>query len=118
MKGKQELAAVLQPVLDHESLQQYFHVEEVPGRKPLRIARNLFVEPEPELAKFGEPVLYEDKDALEENTDAYLEFQNLIINPDLAYVVFTYDVEGVRGKAFLVREEKMWRVENFEIVEY
>lgn len=107
---------VLQLVLDHNDLQQYFHAE-IAERKPLRILKNASVEGEPKLTKFDAAVVYESEQQLQDSNQAYLEFQQVSIDEESARVQFTYPVEGIRGEATLVRDADSWRIDSYVLAE-
>lgn len=115
--AQSDLATVLQLVIDHEDLQQYYHVAELPDRKPLRVAKTAAVEAAPALTKFGVPVVYEDADAASGTDRALFEFQRVVVDPHLAYVKFAYGAEGVAGEAWLIKEDGHWRVGPFTAAE-
>ena len=114
---EKDLGSVLQLVLDYGELQQYYHVDELPDRKPVRIAKNPALASEPELTKFDAPVVYEDQNQLLKSDRAYFEFPRVIINPDLAYVSFTYSAEGVIGEAWLIKVDNQWQIGYMSVSE-
>ncbi len=114
---EKDLSSVLQLVLDSAELQQYYHVDEIPDRKPVRIAKSPALDSQPQLTKFGVPVVYEDKNRLLESDRAYFEFRRVIVNPDLAHVSFTYDAEGVRGEAWLIKVDNQWQIGYMSVSE-
>lgn len=117
MHNRQDLAEILQAVLDAEQLQQYYHVDELPERKPVRIAERPELEPHPEVVKFNTPAVYQAREELERKNLPYFTFPRIVINQDLAYLAFRYDVEGLRGSAFLVRSNDGWRLEHLTLSE-
>lgn len=104
---------VAQLVLDLDDLQPYYHVKDVPGRRPLVIRRTEPVNDRPSLTKFGEPVRYED----EPGDAPFFEFVKIALDGDTADVEFRYPVEGLVGEAHLKKVGGTWKVESHTLTE-
>jgi hypothetical protein len=117
----QELGPILQALVDAPPLEMYFHVDELPERAPLRIARTDAVQAEPPLEKFGAPVLYQDPAELANLP--YLEIVSIerVTSPtqgEGARIRFRYPVEGIVGEAIIGPiPEGGWRLLRAEISE-
>ena len=55
---------ILQTVLDLPKLQQYYHVNELPDRKPLIVVENDHVDESFQLNKFGTQVIFMDRETI------------------------------------------------------
>lgn len=117
MKEQNDLAKVVQLVLEHPDLQQYFHVDTLPERKPLIILKNAFFSQPPSLVMFGAPVAFRTVQELQEDNKPYIEFVNLKLDQGRANVEFHYPPEGVLGNALLQKEQETWTIETFSISE-
>ena len=108
--GTDDLKTVLQLVLDDEELGPYLKLEE-PGRFPLQVAGEL--PSGVELVKNTEPVklVTGPKDA----KDPVLVFTSVDVGPNKGTVKYRYDVERVRGAAFLKKVEGRWELTRSRI---
>ena len=114
-KATGDISAIAQLIIDLDVLQQYYHVDEVKGRKPLLIVRNKYMKHEPRLTKFGESVRFVSQS--EAGDRPYLVFTNIEIAGETASVNFQYPVEGVLGSVNLRKLNASWRVEDRELYE-
>ncbi len=112
-----DLGQLLQLVLDAEPLAPYYHVDQAPERKPVRIARGPAVASEPALVKFGVPVVYEGAAELAASGKPHFEVRRVIVNAELAYIHFAYAVEGIVGEAWFLREGNLWKLGHMSIRE-
>jgi hypothetical protein len=108
-----ERTQVAQRVIDLEALQPYFHADDAPDRKPLRVLKNAQMEDSPPLMKFGEPVQF----VSEAGDKPCFEFTTVKIDGDMATVAFRYPVEGIAGSATLRKVGSSWRVESHSLKE-
>lgn len=106
--GKEELRQIYQAVIDIEALQRYFHVTDVPDRKPLLLLSNAATESRPALTKFGMPVQYVSQD--EVASRPYIELTNANIGEAEAKIEFRYPVEGLSGHVTLKKYNQQWGV--------
>lgn len=107
-----DLKEICQLTLDLGWLQNFYHPDS-PGRKPLVILKNKFFRELPTLTKFGEPVSFRSKAAINKlklEEDAYFEFTNIEINETSAIVEFEYPIEGVFGKVVFIKSGKKWEI--------
>jgi hypothetical protein len=112
-----DLGQLLQLVLDAEPLAPYYHVDQAPDRKPVRIAKGPAVASEPALVKFGLPVVYEDAAQLAASGQPHFEVRKVIVNAELAYLQFAYAIEGIVGEAWFLREGGTWKLGHVSIRE-
>lgn len=117
LEGNQEMIAkdnsmVLQKVIEHPELQQYFHPE-VSGRIPLVIKVNKGTEVSSDLEKFGQAVVI-TTDTPQEG--AYLEVINLQHQDDRVEFEIQYEVEGLQINGELLKKSPQ-RFNNLEIIE-
>lgn len=110
-----DLQQVCQLVLDIGALQDFFHADQLPERKPLKVLENEHLAAQPELTKFGVPVRFISRQ--EATTEPFFEFTKITIGEDRAEVAFRYRVEGVRGSATLTRDGSAWKVTDQSIAE-
>jgi hypothetical protein len=105
-----DLKAALQLVLDDEELGPYLKLEE-PGRFPLQVSGDL--PSGVELVKNTKPVkvVTGPKDA----NDPVLVFISIDVGPSSGAVKYRYDVERVRGSAFLKKVEGRWELTRSRI---
>ena len=106
--GGSDLAQLLALAIERPTLASYYHVDEAPDRRPLRILRTAALTEEPSLAKFGEPVIYVDPPS----DEPHLELTAAEITGDRAHLALEYPVEGLVMELWLVRDGSGWRVER------
>jgi hypothetical protein len=116
-KQKPAIRSILKRVIDAPALQQYYH-ESDPQRTPLRIAETAALESTPDLSKFGQPVVYQSRRELDSKDLPHLRFSTLEMTDDSASVHFHYEVEGVHGKAELIRDAGTWKIDELSIAEH
>lgn len=103
---------IAQLVLDLPELQQYYHVDTLPDRVPVRIATGGAVADQPPLEKFGKPVRYVAAG------EAHVVFDAIDQHGDRAEVRFRYTPEGVAGRVLLEQKDGVWRVARAELSEH
>ena len=103
---------VIELILDHDEIQQYFHPK-VENRVPVRVVTNNLIPANITISKFDEPVMFLSK-ALE---NPNLEIVTFTHNSDSVEFLIRYDVEGVTisGKASI--EEGQVILNVFNVVE-
>ena len=104
------VAAVLEEVLHSDALETYYHAEQRPERRPVRIAKNDVLSQEFFMAKFGAPVAYVAE-------GAHLIFTRLDVRANEADVAFRYLPEGVRGQMALRKVGSDWKITRQSLVE-
>lgn len=116
-----ELGPILQALVDAPPMEMYFHVDELPERAPLRIAKTDAVRAEPPIEKFGAPVLYQDPAELADLPHLEIESIERITSPTQgqgARIHFRYRVEGIVGVADIGPDpEGGWRALRIELSE-
>ncbi len=109
-----DVHAVLQLTVDDAELDQYLKLGE-PGRFPLKIAGSA-VPPNVELVKATKPVIVGP--APSSKKDAVLVITAIDIKGKDATVSYRYDVEGIRGTAYLKKTPHGWELSQSRIVEH
>lgn len=116
-ESAEDVAAVAQRTIDIESLQQYFHEDELPERSPIVVASALLANQGARLAKFGLPVVLRAEADTADPTAPHLIFSITSLTTDQAAVEFAYRVEGIRGTARLSKRQGKWQVVASNILE-
>ena len=112
-----DLTQLVKTVVDLPDLQNYFHIEQTPDRKPLYILKNDVIKSDLKLSKFGEQIRFATCDELKKLNKPYLEFTKLAIKNDKADVVFRYRVEGIEGNVSLTKSGDGWKASDQRISE-
>lgn len=95
--------------LDLPNLQQYFKVQETLNQKELVILKNRNLKYVGILCKFNNPVKFMNEVEIKENNiKAYLEYEEINIKQDTAYVYYRYDVQGIGIKSTYNLKECKW----------
>ena len=114
--GEEDIGDVVQFVLNVEDLQSSFHPE-WPGRKPLILLKNRYFDQDPQLMKFGEPVLCLSKDAIDaKGLQNYIEFKKIQLIQGTVELYFQYSLENVNGKITLVKRNNEWTMKDKQIL--
>lgn len=117
-KANNDLQKICQLTLDLPALQQYYHVEDAPGRKPLVILKNEFIEGYFNLSKFGKPVIVLSREEIhQKKIAAYFEFTSIEQSENSAITKFSYPVEGIRGKVTFKKIGKNWKITEHALIE-
>ena len=106
--------AVLQLAIDDPELDPYLKLGE-PGRFPLKISGSS-VPSGVELTKSAKPVEVVGPPA--KKTDPVLVITSVEISGTTATVGYRYDVEGIRGTAYLKKGTRGWELSRSRIVEH
>ncbi|HWP10015.1 MAG TPA: hypothetical protein VNN72_29935 [Polyangiaceae bacterium] len=109
-----DVHAVLQLTVDDTELDQYLKLGE-PGRFPLKIAGSA-VPQNIELVKATKPVVVTTPPSSKK--DAVLVVTDIDIKGTDATVSYRYDVEGIRGTAYLKKTAHGWELTRSRIVEH
>jgi hypothetical protein len=113
-KQGDDVQAVLQLTVDDGELDQYLKLGE-PGRFPLKIAGSA-VPQNIELVKATKPVVVTT--APSDKKQAVLVITAIDIQANEASVSYRYDVEGIRGTAYLKKTPHGWELTRSRIVEH
>ncbi len=105
---------LLRLLLERSELQAYLHPE-VQGRVPLTVVLTEAVPVAPDLECFGRRVAFVPAYLL--RGDPHLAITAIDVGDERAEVRFTYDVEGVTGRALFVRDGEHYRLEALNLVE-
>jgi hypothetical protein len=106
--------AILQLTVDDTELDQYLKLAE-PGRFPLKIAGSA-VPPNIELVKATKPVVVTSPPTSKK--DAVLVVTDIDVKGNEASVSYRYDIEGIRGTAYLKKTPHGWELTRSRIVEH
>ncbi|HEV8550720.1 MAG TPA: hypothetical protein VGQ57_16860 [Polyangiaceae bacterium] len=109
-----DVHAVLQLAVDDQELDQYLKLGE-PGRFPLKIAGSA-VPQNIELIKATKPVVVTSPPS--NKKDAVLVVTDIDIKGNDATVSYRYDIEGIRGTAYLKKSAHGWELTRSRIVEH
>jgi hypothetical protein len=112
--SEQDVAAILQLVVDDPELDRYLHLGE-PGRFPLQLSGERL----PgglKLIKATEPVKIVD--APKSKKDAVLVVTEIDVQADRATVRYRYDIESIRGNVTLAKTNHGWELKNSRLVEH
>jgi hypothetical protein len=109
-----DVHAVLQLTVDDTELDQYLKLGE-PGRFPLKIAGSA-VPQNIELIKATKPVVVTQPPTSKK--DAVLVVTDIDIKGTDATVSYRYDIEGIRGTAYLKKTTHGWELTRSRIVEH
>ncbi len=112
-----DFCKILQLTIDLPKLQQFFHVEEIQNRSPLRVAINDSNANCASLTKFGKKVILFDKNATSNSLFPFLEISEMNITANLATISIKYSPEGVKGTAKLKKNNGKWELYKSHIVE-
>jgi len=114
----QDKQDVIQKCIDLDDLQQFYHENEVEGRKPLIIYNDGAVPTSLTLIKFGQPIQFMTKEELFfYNKLAYLDFDKCEITPTSADIVFYYDIEGLTIKVTMNKVDGNWTIKTKKLTE-
>jgi hypothetical protein len=109
-----DVHAILQLTVDDTELDQYLKLGE-PGRFPLKIAGSA-VPQNIELTKATKPVVVSSPPASKK--DAVLVVTDIDVKGNEATVSYRYDIEGIRGTAYLKKTPHGWELTRSRIVEH
>jgi hypothetical protein len=109
-----DVHAILQLTVDDTELDQYLKLGE-PGRFPLKIAGSA-VPQGVELIKATKPVVITSPPS--NKKDAVLLVTDIDIKGTDATVSYRYDIEGIRGTAYLKKTPHGWELTRSRIVEH
>lgn len=109
-----DVQAVLQLAVDDAELDQYLKLGE-PGRFPLKLAGSA-VPQNVEIIKATKPVVVTTPPASKK--DAVLVITEIDIKGANATVSYRYDIEGIRGTAYLKKTPHGWELTRSRIVEH
>lgn len=115
--SRDDFCKILQLTIDLPKLQQFFHVEEIPNRSPLRIAISDINTNCVSLTKFGKKVIFFNKNTTNNPLFPFLEISEMNITANLATISIEYSPEGVKGTAKLKKNDGKWELYKSHIVE-
>ena len=114
---------IVSKVINLPDLEQFYHADVLPNRKPLIIMKNDVFGKDFELFKFREKVLFQTEKELKPilefpHITPYLEFITFEIKNDTAKVLVEYKVEGARVSAKFVKQDNDWKISKTWFREY
>ena len=112
--SEQDIAAILQLVVDDPELDRYLHLGE-PGRFPLQVSGERLPSGL-KLIKATEPVKIVD--GPKSKKDAVLVVTEIDVQGDRATVRYRYDIESIRGNVTLAKSAHGWELKNSRLVEH
>jgi len=106
---------IVSKMIDLPDLEQFYHADVFPNRKPLIIMKNDVFGKDFEFFKFREKVLFQTENELKPILEIpyitpYLEFITFEIKNDTANVLIEYKVEGARVSAKFVKQDSEWKI--------
>jgi hypothetical protein len=112
--SEQDVAVILQLVVDDPELDRYLHLGE-PGRFPLQLSGERLPSGL-KLIKATEPVKIVD--GPKSKKDAVLVVTEIDVQGERATVRYRYDVESIRGNVTLAKTPHGWELKNSRLVEH
>jgi hypothetical protein len=112
--SEQDVAAILQLVVDDPELDRYLHLGE-PGRFPLQLSGERLPSGL-KLIKATEPVKIVD--GPKSKKDAVLVVTEIDVQGERATVRYRYDIESIRGNVTLAKTAHGWELKNSRLVEH
>lgn len=113
-KSTVNLCEILQLTINLPGLQQYYHINEKPQRKPLRLLLSYPQLNCQYLEKFGSQVII---NKTINKQLPYLQINKIKIKQNTAKVEFEYKEEGIKGIADFKMNNKQWSIVSEKIVE-
>ncbi|PIQ87430.1 MAG: hypothetical protein COV74_00730 [Candidatus Omnitrophica bacterium CG11_big_fil_rev_8_21_14_0_20_45_26] len=114
-----ELQLILQQLVDLQELQQYYHADVLPDRKPLVIVKNALIPNGLHLVKFDTPVrilsMREIND--DKSIKSFVEITKLEIKQKTCLTTFKYPSEGLLIRAKLIKKDGEWIIVEKELTE-
>lgn len=112
--SEQDVAVILQLVVDDPELDRYLHLGE-PGRFPLQLSGERLPSGL-KLIKATEPVKIVD--GPKSKKDAVLVVTEIDVQGERATVRYRYDIESIRGNVTLAKTPHGWELKNSRLVEH
>ncbi|MDD2633557.1 MAG: hypothetical protein WC271_16195 [Bacteroidales bacterium] len=114
----QKIQLLINEVINLPILQQYYNVQEVIGQKQLVIVKTGSLNNSIKLNKFELPVKIIPIEEIQNlKIEAYLEFEEIVLNGDSARVYFRYDIQGIGCTAEFTLSDCKWEVEKIDLWE-
>jgi hypothetical protein len=109
---------LISATIDLPNLQQYYKVQETLNQKELIILDNLSFKGIGKLNKFNNPIkLMNATEISEKEIKAYLDYKEINIKNDTAYVYYRYDVQGIGIKSTYLLKNCQWQLINSHLWE-
>lgn len=112
----EDIAVIMQMVLEAPRMQEFYHTDQIPGRKPVHVLRNAFTQRIDTLQALGESVLWGDENECAQY--GCFVFEGIrVLGDDSVDVDFYYMPESISGSAFFHRDGTTWKMQSFTINE-
>ena len=115
---RQKMTKLISACIELPALQQYYRNEKPLKQKDLVILENEFTKGLDSLYKFGNPVKTLNISEIKAKSIVeYLEFKEIKISNDSAFVYYRYDVQGVGIKSTYLYKVNQWVLLNSHLWE-
>ena len=115
---RQKTTKLISACIELPALQQYYIDEKPLKQKDLVILKNEFTKDLDSLNKFGNPVkILTINEIKEKSILEYLEFKQIKISDDSAFVYYRYDVQGVGIESTYLYKINNWILLNSDLWE-
>jgi hypothetical protein len=102
---------LVQAMLDLPELQQYFQVQETLKQKELVILKNSCVDGIDSILAFHLPIKFlHESEILNDSIKAFVEFKEINLKNDSAFVYYRYDVQGIGIESSYIYRNGKWNL--------
>jgi hypothetical protein len=113
-----KFVTLISSTLELPNLQQYFKVQETLNQKELVVLNNKRFIGVDKLNKFNKPIkLMSETEIGEKDIKAYIDYKEINIKNDTAYVYYRYDVQGIGIKSTYFFKNCQWQLINSHLWE-
>ena len=106
-----KFVSLIASTLELPNLQQYFRVQKTLNQKDLVILNSRKFVGVENLIKFKHPIkLMSETEIREKNIKAYIDYREINIKNDTAYVYYRYDVQGIGIKSTYFLKNCQWKL--------
>lgn len=100
------------------ALQQYYKVQETIDQRDFVIMKNEFIKKNYKLDNFNQPIKILDKTEIQQkNIKAFLEYKNVTILNDTAFIYYRYDIQGLGIESSYLFKSGDWELLNYRLWE-
>jgi|GEM_PF-5728911 len=117
---KRQLESVIRLAINLPSLQQYFHINDFPDRKPLIIKEFGWINAEnlSGMSKFGVPIQFmSEEDIRLSDTKNYIVIRNSTLEERKSTLQLEYPVEGITVRYVFIMKLGQWELLDSQIFE-
>jgi len=115
--SKNDTCTLIQLTVNLKSLQQYFHIDKYPDRKPLKLVLNNIRVNCSTLVKFEHPIKIIDKSNANISKTPFFEISNIIFSNNNVKIFFEYNIEGIKGSVKYRFNNNTWSYYDLSIIE-